>query len=754
MRPPTPLFEHATKKRRLVLIGGGHSHVQVLRRRMMRPEEGAHLAVTLIAREVHTPYSGMLPGRVAGRYAHDEMHIDLAKLCRAADVELVIDEVEALDLESKQVFTQSHPPLRCDLLSLNSGAVPGIEGVEIAGPVTPVKPIGQFLAAWSTVQSAFQSALKQGQGRRLAVVGAGAGGVELILAIRRRFENAPLNLTLLEAGETILPGHSTRVRRWAEVELQAAKVTMLKGFQVVKVDSDCVVSDAGESIGADHTLWTTGVAAPRYPQDSGLQVDSSGFVEVNDRLQSLSHQWVFAAGDVAALAEQPRPKSGVYAVRAGPVLAENLLRYSQSAPLKRYRAQKQALAIIGNSRGMAVASRGRLFAAGRLLSWLKAHIDRRFMARFVPPPMADEADTLVPEDTTMRCAGCGSKLPADLTGRVLGRLDVHPETEVLQGIGEDAAVIQIGTHTVEPDAAKGTHTLCVSTDHFPQMVSDTYLFGRIAAHHGLSDLFAMGAHPRYALANLSIKLMASTLMEEDAYLALKGANDVFRESGVTLVGGHSTESDTTQLGCTVFGEMHSAPLVKSGLEADDLLVLTKPLGIGVLLAGEMRMRTLGRWLEAALAVMNQSNGQAALMLRAHGGRSCTDVTGFGLLGHLLEMLGASDKSAEIWLDRVPTLDGASHLMREGVESSLQQANEAALEEVELSGIEPSRPALRLLMDPQTSGGMLFGIAESEAESLIAALRASGYTEASIIGRICQSAAKDDRARVRIAESLG
>ncbi len=748
MRPSTPLFAHPLKKLRLVLVGGGHSHVQVLRRRMMRPDEGAHLAVTLIAREVQTPYSGMLPGRVAGRYEHDEMHIDLAKLCRAADAELVIDEVVALDLESKQVFTQSHPPLRCDALSLNSGAVPGIDGVEIAGPVTPVKPIGRFLAAWPAVQSAFESALNQGQSPRLAVVGAGAGGVELILAISKQFENTSLNLTLIEAGKTILPGHSKRVRRWVEAELEAAKVTMLKGFQVVKVASNCLVSESGEKIHADHALWTTGVAAPRYPQDSGLQVDASGFVKVNDRLQSLSHQWVFAAGDVAALERQPRPKSGVYAVRAGPVLAENLLRYSQSAPLKRYRAQKQALAIIGNSRGRAVASRGRLFAAGRPLSWLKARIDHRFMARFVPPPMADEADALVPEDTTMRCAGCGSKLPAHLISRVLGRLDVHPETEVPQGIGEDAAIIQIGTHT-----EKGTHTLCVSTDHFPQMVSDTYLFGRIAAHHGLSDLFAMGALPRYALVNLSVKLMAPRLMEEDAFLALKGANDVFRESGVHLVGGHSTESDMTQLGCTVFGELRSAPFVKSGLEANDLLVLTKPLGVGVLLAGEMRTRTPGRCFEAALASMNQSNGRAALMLREHGGESCTDVTGFGLLGHLLEMLNASDKSAEIWLDQVPALDGACHLMREGVESSLQQANEAALEEVELSGIEPSSPALRLLMDPQTSGGMLFGIAEAKAQSLIAALRTSGYTEASIIGRIRESAAGDKRACVRIIESI-
>ncbi len=691
---------------------------------MMRPEEGTHLAVTLVAREVHTPYSGMLPGHVAGRYAHDEMHIDLAKLCRAADAELVIDEVVAIDLESKQVATRSHPPMCCDVLSLNAGAVPGIQGVEIGGLVTPVKPIGQFLTAWSQLRSTFESALRAGQGRSLAVVGAGPGGIELILAISRLFEHTALNLTLIECEETILPAHHRQVRRWAEAELKAAGVRILKGFQVAKIDSEGLVDSAGKTVCADHTLWTTGVAAPSYPQDSGLQVDALGFVSVNKHLQSLSHPWVFAAGDIADLVEQPRPKSGVYAVRAGPVLAENLLRFSQGVALKPYRAQKQALAIIANARGAAAASRGQFFAAGKPICWLKERIDRRFMTRFVPPPMTEDLDDSTGEESAMRCAGCGSKLPADILRRVLKRLDVHPSEQVLQGIGEDAAIIQ-----------NGTHTLCVSTDHFPQMVSDTYLFGRIAAHHGLNDLFAMGARPRYALVNLSVKLMAPRLMEEAAYLALKGAGDVFRACGVTLVGGHSTESETTQLGCTVFGELPGPPLMKSGLAKGDLLILTKPIGLGVLLAGDMRMRTPGRHLEAALAVMDQSNAGAVKALLDHGGNSCTDVTGFGLLGHLLEMLRASSAAAELHLDQVPLLDGAYHLMSEGVESSLQSANESVLEDVELRGVDLADPALRLLMDPQTSGGMLFGISAASSEPLIAALRASGYVEASIIGRI-------------------
>ena len=710
-----------------MLVGGGHSHVQVLRRRMMRANEGGHLAVTLIAREVHTPYSGMLPSHIAGFYESEEMHIDLSKLCRAADARLVVDEVVALDLKSQRVSTHAHPDIGFDLLSLNSGAVPGIEGVEIDGPVTPVKPIGQFLAAWQEVCAMLELSLLSGESRGLAVVGAGAGGVELVLAIAKRFDKTAfkrLKLLLVEAGNTILPGHNRRVTRWAEAQLAAANVTILKGFQVAKITSEGLVSASGAQIEVDHTLWTTGVSAAPYPQDSGLSLDSEGFVRVNKHLQSLSHESVFAAGDMVDLASQPRPKSGVYAVRQGPILAENLHRFSLGLPLKIYRAQKSALAMLGNGRGSAVASRGQMFAAGRAVFKLKSVIDRRFMARFDPPAMETESSDGATADPRMRCAGCGSKLPANLLSRVLQRLDIGPNDAVLQGIGEDAAMIRAGAGT-----------LCVSTDHFPQMITDTYRFGRIVAHHGMSDLFAMGALPRFALLNLSVRLMGQALMEEEAYLALKGAEDVFRESGATIIGGHSTESDFMQLGCTVFGNLEEAPLEKSALKRGDVLVLTKPLGLGVLLAGEMRHRTRGSWLEGALAVMDQSNGPAVRCLRACAGTSCTDVTGFGLLGHLSEMLHASRCSAQLMLDKVPVLDGAVELMRGGVESSLQHGNESVMQEVELTGVRPDHARLRLMMDPQTSGGLLCGIEEARAQGLVDALHEAGYSQASVIGRV-------------------
>ena len=279
----------------------------------------------------------------------------------------------------------------------------------------------------------------------------------------------------------------------------------------------------------------------------------------------------------------------------------------------------------------------------------------------------------------------------------------------------------------------------MTTDHFPQMVSDTYRFGRIAAHHALSDLFAMGAIPRYALVNLTLRLMSRRLMEEEMFLLLKGANEVLAEEGVSLIGGHTTEGEVTQLGCTVFGRVEDQVFEKSALAPGDVLVLTKPIGIGVLLAGNMRAETKGRWLCAAMDVMDQSNATAAGVLHAQSVRACTDVTGFGLLGHLSEMLRASQCSAEVELGRVPILEGAQVLMASGIESSLQRGNEAVLADVELLGVKQADPLLRLLMDPQTSGGLLVAVNAPAASSLIQGLHRAGYDRAAVIGRVVQRA---------------
>lgn len=707
----------------LVLLGGGHSHVQVLRRLGMRPIPGVR--VTLVSRESFTPYSGMLPGHVAGHYHWRDIHIDLGPLARFAGARFVPDEVRGLDADGRRLVLAGHPELRYDLLSVNSGAVPAAAN-EVG---MPVKPIGRFLPRWREVRE------RAVAGERVTLIGGGAAGVELALAMRRTLP-AGVRLSLLS--DELLAGHAPGAVRHLRRALVAAGVEVAEGFRVRTAQAAAggalVIGSDERRHQTDHLFWVTGVEAPAWVTESGLATDEGGFIAVDRHLRSLSHPEVFAAGDVAALCGQPRPKSGVFAVRQGPVLTANLRRAVQGGRLTRYRAQRRALAIIGTGDGSAVASRGALWAAGRWVWRWKDWIDRRFMARFNDLPDMSGSEPSVPRTLrarmpdTMRCGGCGAKLGADPLRRVLARLPDQRPLErrrgVQLGIGDDAAVVQV---------AAGN--LVLTVDGFRSLVTDPYRFGRITAHHSLNDVIAMGGHGLAALAMATVPLMADEMMEEELYLLLQGAVEVLNDHDVPLVGGHSAEGGELSLALSITGIEVGPSLHKGGARPGEALLLTKALGTGAVLAADMRARAPSDHVAAALAAMDTSNAAALDVLREHGVRALTDVSGFGLAGHLGEMLRASAVGARLELAAIPLLPGAAALVADGFVSSLQANNEAALDDFATVGIDAGSATLRLLADPQTSGGLLAAVPADRAAACVSALQAAGYPAACRIGTV-------------------
>ena len=708
--------------RDIVLVGGGHAHVQVLKSFGMKPAPG--LRLTIVAREPHTPYSGMLPGHVAGLYGFDDIHIDLARLSAFGGARFVAAEVTGMDLDARRLLFADRPSIRYDVASLNTGGVPG-KGIA-SDFVTPVKPIGSFLPRW-------QRLLATGP-ERIALVGGGAGAVELGLAISG--EQPGIALTLLTEEPDLLPGYPRRARRVLAASLARAGVEVEAGFRAVAAENGVVRAENGRQLAVDHVLWVTGVDAPMWPAQAGLACDPSGFVRVSRHLQSVSHPDVFAVGDIASLDGQARPKSGVYAVRQGPALAENLRRHADGRRLRRYRAQRHALAIIGLGEGRALAVRGKASVSGAGVWHAKQWIDRRFMSRFddlpemtvqVPAlPAVLQADA--PDE--MRCGGCGAKLGADILARVQARLAVPVSAATERGIGDDAAIIRLPAA-----AAGGAPRLAASCDAFRAMIDDPYRFGRISAHHALNDLFAMAATPAFALALVTVPVMADAMMEEDLYQLMAGALAVFTEHGVDLVGGHSAEGAELSLGFAVNGYLRGRALEKGGLQAGQRLVLTKPLGTGTLLAGAMRGRTKARHLLAAVEQMDVSNAPAAEMLLRHGATACTDITGFGFAGHLTEMTRASATGACIELANLPRLEGALDSLEAGIASSLQQSNELALTDFAIYGAAPNAPLVQLLADPQTAGGLLASLPAERVADCLTALREAGYGDASAVGNV-------------------
>jgi len=735
--------------RDIVLVGGGHSHVGVLKRFGMNPVPGVRL--TVICRDTHTPYSGMLPGYIAGHYAYDDVHIDLSRLAQFAGARFYRDEAVALERGAGRVICKGRPPVTYDQLSINIGSTPRVDDVPGAAEnAVPVKPINGFNARWLELLER----VRRHAGRtRIAVVGAGAGGVELALAMQYRLRNElralgrdpdELEFHILDSEPGILPTHNATVRRAFERVLRARGVAIHLDAEVDQVSAGWLRTAHGERLEADEIVWVTRAGGAPWLRDTKLELDADGFIRVTDTLQTVTDPNIFAAGDVARMINYPLEKAGVFAVRQGPPLAENLRRAVQGRPLEPFRPQRRWLALISTGDRHAVASRGPLCLQGDWVWHWKDWIDRRFMRKFSEfpemntQPGAAPAPVRLNEDETaqaisaiaMRCGGCGAKVGATVLSRSLESLNPVRRDDVLIGLHapDDAAVVRV------PPGKAMVHTV----DFFRAFIDDPYVFGKVAANHALGDIFAMGAEPQSATAIVTVPSGLESKVEDVLRQMMSGAIDVLNEANCALVGGHTGEGRELALGFAVNGvidEALASVLRKGGMRPGDVLILTKPIGTGTLFAAHARLAARGRWIDAALASMIQSNRLGAQCLLQHGATACTDLTGFGLLGHLVEMTRPSAVDAEIELSALPVLEGAEETAAAGILSSLQPANvrlRRALRNQEEMVKDPRYP---LLFDPQTAGGLLASVPPGRADACLQALRALGYRHAAAIGRI-------------------
>jgi selenide, water dikinase len=345
-------------------------------------------------------------------------------------------------------------------------------------------------------------------------------------------------------------------------------------------------------------------------------------------------------------------------------------------------------------------------------------------------PAADQQALKDISAIAMRCGGCGAKVGATVLSRALGSIEPTVRDDVVVGLDapDDAALVDVG----------GDKLSLQTVDYFRAIVDDPYTLGKIAANHSLGDVYAMGGEPQTALAIATVPYGLEAKVEADLSAMMAGANEVLRAAGCALVGGHTSEGAELALGFAINGLVPRADaLRKGGLRPGDALILTKPIGTGTLLAADMRGKAKARWVMAAIAHMVQSNGRAADILRRHGVHAATDVTGFGLIGHLVEMVGASNVDVTVAVDRVPLLDGARETVALGIFSSLQPQNvrlRRAVRELETVAKHPRYP---LLFDPQTAGGLLAAVPLGAAERCVAELRAAGYAGADVVGLVSE-----------------
>lgn len=363
--------------KRIVLVGGGHTHLQLVEAFGRRPLAG--WTIVLVSPEPIAAYSGMAPGVVAGHYRPDELEIDLERFCAAHGIEFRCGRVVGIDRNATRVALEDGASIPYDFLSLDIGSVPATAGITGAAEnALPVKPVGNFLRHLDAILDA------RSHQTRIAIVGAGPAGVEIALALHHRLREAGQGAALsLVAAGPILEDLPTGVRRYFRRLLAQRHIALLENAPVSAIASDTVHLEDGREIAADLTLLATGAAPPAWLARTGLQL-SNGFVAVHPTLQTLTDPDIFAAGDCAGIVGCPRPKAGVFAVRAGPPLAANLRARAEGRPLQPWSPQKKYLALLATGPKHAVAVRGRFFVTGRWIWSWKDRIDRNWVRRFRP----------------------------------------------------------------------------------------------------------------------------------------------------------------------------------------------------------------------------------------------------------------------------------------------------------------------------------------------------------------------------------
>ncbi|MEO0350625.1 MAG: selenide, water dikinase SelD [Cyanobacteria bacterium P01_A01_bin.15] len=725
----------------LFFVGGGHTHAIVLRKIGMAGLP-AGVRLTLITNLVDTPYSGMLPCHISGLYDFDQSHIDLRPLTRFANCRLIMDEVVDIDVERQLIYCRHHPPMGYDALSIDIGSTPGTVSVPgAAAYAIPAKPVPNLLRAWDQ----YLHTLDKTSEATIGIVGGGVGGVELALNMQVRLQQivgAKAAVHVFHRGARLASGRNRATQRqltkiFRDRTIHTHLCESVCAIEPAAADDVLVRCESGLKLQCDRVFWVTNASAAPWIAKTGLSTDPKGFILVGDTLQTLSHTNVFAVGDIATMANHPRPKAGVFAVRQALPLYGNLQQYLAGQPLKPFKPQRQSLNIIDLGTGGAIASRDRWSAESVWFRRWKHRIDGKFMGLFEQFPAMETGGPAAPgkapkaSSPSPPCAGCGSKVGSSVLTQALGRAQAdfpemtHWPNPVKVGLEspDDAAIVTV------PAGKLAVQTV----DQFRAIVDDPYVFAQICVNHCLSDLFAMGATPQTVLALATVPYGTDAIQTETLYQLMAGTYRALAPAQTWLVGGHTTEGAELSLGFACNGWI--APeeiLTKGNLRPGLGLILTKPLGIGVLFAADMQRAAKGRWIEAAIASMVQSNQDAVRCLRDHDVQACTDVTGFGLLGHLYEMVGsATDLAVHLNLEALPVLPGVQTCLELGYLSSLHSRNHQIKRY--LTNPQPHRSAYPLLFDPQTSGGLLAAVPQDQVNDCLAALRHRGYGHSCHIG---------------------
>lgn len=736
----------------VVLLGVGHTNAHVLRMWKMKPMENAQLVC--VSNFPIATYSGMMPGVLAGQYEVPEMEIDLVRLCVSAGARLVLGDVVSIDHQNREILFRDRPPLAFDVLSIGVGSRPTFAGVEIApqpdeedSSLVPIKPMQTFL---DRLKARFAVIREGGQTPKIAVVGGGIGSIEVAFCLDQRLQTKPESLgfegepeyamSLVTGAAQVGTGLIESTQEKIKQQMVSRSIQPKTGSRVAKIESSQLSFRDGSTLDANVVIWATSAVAPAILDGLDFEKDDKGFLLTRSTLQLKSHDRIFAVGDTGTIESKNLPKAGVYAVRQGPVLWDNIRRVLWKRKLVDYVPQHGFLKLVNTADGKSIAEYGSRSFHARWCWWLKDRIDKKFMRMYQDYSLMEMTATVTKEDQedAMRCLGCGGKIGSKLLSQVLGELEIPQHDDVIIGLEhpDDAAVV--ATHDGQ---------VTVTTDFFASPLDDPYLVGRIAMLNSVSDCFVMGAMPTSTLALVELPLGHPRAQMQVMRELMAGAVEELKIIGATIVGGHSIEGPRLTAGFTVLGRQLTDPKTKGMLQVGDQLVLSKPIGSGVLLAALMQGQLGGNAYVDLVKNMLLSNQIALPLIQEKKITAITDVTGFGLAGHLIEMLKASKRSAKIRMSDVTLYPDCQRLIGEGIQSTLAPDNRLVTDAVKFDAEGFSETQIASLFDPQTCGGLLFGVAAENCEAAIGFMVENGFEQATVIGEVVANGPEGTALRV-------
>ncbi len=668
----------------------------------------------------------MFPGVISGKYKIDDAAIDLFSLANRAGVSFVLAEIKALDPHRKILLLTNRNPINFSTISLDIGSET-ISNYKsnlhfTNNSICKIKP---FCKAFAWIKKLDEDPVSQ-EIKPVTIVGSGHAAIEIALALRKRW---PLR-------ELQLKAYRRKLKRSYIKDLSAKNIRLIEPQDITE----------------GPVLLCTGSQPHQLLKEAGLELNSVGRVLTKDTFQVLNHPNIFAAGDCAVIVNQERPPSGVWAVRSARPLALNLEKFCRGSRVVSWKPRKFALQLIGSNSiktlPSAWASWGSILVGPNFLFWkVKELIDRRFIAMFNSSRSMEEHN----ETASLLCRGCASKIASSTLKEALLEADL----DHLAQSPEDASLITTSN--------KGEN-IVQTVDGFPALLSDPWLNSRLTTLHACSDVWATGASVFSAQAVITLPQVSSSLQKELLVQCISGIQSALEPQSARLVGGHTFESrselsDPITLGIEISlcvnGQLPSnqSPLRKDGLEPDDALLISRSLGSGILFAGAMRGQTLIADIDSALDQMSKSQH---MILRNDylkedlGGtfpglvHACTDITGFGLLGHLNEMLSSSNharsaigkEQLQIYLNAksIPALQGVNNLLRKGITSTFADSNRSFLSLLHPSkNLNPSiyldladipkesyehQRIKELIIDPQTCGPLVIACSQEDAHKLI------------------------------------